>query len=565
MLCDVCGRDNPDRLLYCQDCGKRLRSAPRSNPQPGAAQATTPAAGAGRATPGLGSQGLGSQGLGSQAVGAPAVAELAASQGAPPSGHGEPHARRSRPEAPAFSFAPSEPPPPPTPEPARAASHGAGHCDVCGANNAPTHRFCSVCGAALRAAAPAAAPAGAPRPNVGRTWVDGEPPVPQPARAPQAVPQPAPAPLPQAAPQPVPLPQPVPVPQPAQQPAPAPQGRLVAAPVLAIADSIPPSPGTVQCARCQGQNDATARFCKYCGSPLTARVTPDQAPHDVALAGAVVQPAAPGAAAPQAAVALDVPATIQTRAPVVADAALARAAAAPARAAQPAEARQARLVVVTEDGSDGKSFELSHPVVTIGRAEGDILLTDDPYVSPRHARLEQVGGVWQIDDLGSLNGVFVRVKGRRALQKHDLILLGSQVLQFEPVNDEERQLGPVSQHGTRIFGTKPVRRLARLDQRTTAGLVGDVYYVHRDETTLGRELGDIVFTADAFLSRRHAMIRRDPASGEFSLEDLESSNGTFVAIRGRSPIEQGDRIRIGQHLFRFELGLGAGAARGGRA
>jgi len=399
--------------------------------------------------------------------------------------------------------------------------------------------------------------------------------MPQPARAPQIAPQPAPlaqpapqpapAPIPQAAPQPAPRPAPEPAPQPAPQPAPAPQGRLVAAPVLAIADSIPPSPGTVQCARCQGQNDATARFCKYCGSPLTARVTPDQAPHDAALAGAVVQATAPRAVAAPAAVALDVPATIQTRAPVVADAVLAQAAVAPARSAQPVESRRARLVVVTEDGSDGKSFELSQPAVTIGRTEGDILLADDPYVSPRHARLEQVGGVWQIDDLGSLNGVFVRVKGRRPLQKHDLILLGSQVLQFEPVNDEERQLGPVSQHGTRIFGTKPVRRLARLDQRTTAGLVGDVYYVHRDETTLGRELGDIVFTADAFLSRRHAVVRRDPASGEFSLEDLESSNGTFVAIRSRSPIEQGDRVRIGQHLFRFEHELGSGPGRGGRA
>lgn len=329
----------------------------------------------------------------------------------------------------------------------------------------------------------------------------------------------------------------------------------MAAPVLAIADSIPPSPGTVHCARCQGQNDASARFCKYCGSPLTPRVSPDQAPHDAALLGAVVQVAAPRAAvAPApASASLDVPATIQTRAAVVAEAVVAQVAAALPRAARGAGTGHARLIVVTEDGSDGKSFELSQPTITIGRTEGDILLQDDPYVSPRHARLELVGGAWQLDDLASLNGVFVRVKGRRPLQKHDLILLGSQVLQFEPVNDEERQLGPVSQHGTRIFGTKPVRRLARLDQRTTAGLVGDVYYVHRDETTLGRELGDVVFTADAFLSRRHAMLRRDPASGEFTLEDLESSNGTFVAIRGRSPLEQGDRIRIGQHLFRFEL------------
>ncbi len=213
--------------------------------------------------------------------------------------------------------------------------------------------------------------------------------------------------------------------------------------------------------------------------------------------------------------------------------------------------RHAKLVVVVEDGSDGKSFDLAGPEVIIGRTEGDVLLFDDPYVSPRHARLTEQGGTWQVEDLGSLNRVFVRIKGRTPLENGDLILLGSQVLQFQLVSEEERHLGPVSQHGTRVFGSKPVTRVARLDQRTTAGLVGDVVYLHRDETVLGREVGDLVYTADAFLSRRHAVLRRDPASSQFSLEDLESSNGTYVAIRGSRTLKDGDRIRVGQHLFRF--------------
>jgi pSer/pThr/pTyr-binding forkhead associated (FHA) protein len=329
---------------------------------------------------------------------------------------------------------------------------------------------------------------------------------------------------------------------------------VVAAPVLAIAESLPPTPGVVQCARCQGQNDASARFCKFCGSALTPRVTPDQAPPPVAQPSPI-QPSpaalrpAPVPAFAAASPVVDVPATLQTRADALRP---------PPEPAVPAQTRgrpsepSARLVVVVEDGSDGKSFALEGPSVTIGRTHGDIVLADDPYVAPRHARLELVDGRWSVEDLASVNGVYLRVKGKRPLEKHDLILLGSQVLQFELVSDEERQLGPVSQHGTRIFGTKPVRRLARLDQRTTAGLVGDVYYLHRDETTLGREVGDIVFTADAFLSRRHATVRRDPSTGGFSIEDLDSSNGTFLAIRGRTALDHGDRLRIGQHLFRFE-------------
>ena len=64
------------------------------------------------------------------------------------------------------------------------------------------------------------------------------------------------------------------------------------------------------------------------------------------------------------------------------------------------------------------------------------------------------------------------------------------------------------------------------------------------------------------LSRRHASIRHNPASGEFVLTDLDSSNGTYMAIRDEVPLASGDFVRIGQHLFRVDFGtreLPAGA------
>jgi pSer/pThr/pTyr-binding forkhead associated (FHA) protein len=81
-----------------------------------------------------------------------------------------------------------------------------------------------------------------------------------------------------------------------------------------------------------------------------------------------------------------------------------------------------------------------------------------------------------------------------------------------------------------------------------------VYHLFRDETVIGRETGDIVFTADPFLSRRHASLRRNPVTGDFSLVDLDSSNGTYVAIQGEVGLSNGDFLRIGQHLFRVDLG-----------
>jgi pSer/pThr/pTyr-binding forkhead associated (FHA) protein len=56
------------------------------------------------------------------------------------------------------------------------------------------------------------------------------------------------------------------------------------------------------------------------------------------------------------------------------------------------------------------------------------------------------------------------------------------------------------------------------------------------------------------MSRRHAQLTRVPEDGSFVLRDLESSNGTYLAIRGEVPLEFGDHVRIGQHLFRLDAG-----------
>jgi len=189
----------------------------------------------------------------------------------------------------------------------------------------------------------------------------------------------------------------------------------------------------------------------------------------------------------------------------------------------------------------------------IGRTEGDIVLDDDYYVSPRHARLVFQADKWFIRDLQSTNGVYRRIWEPHVLKDGDLLLLGLEVLQFETVSDAERGLGHASQHGTLLFGSPSLTRRARLCQRTVEGITRDVHHLFRDETVIGREVGDIVFTADPFLSRRHASIRRAPMSGTFTLTDLDSSNGTFVAIRGDVPLNNGDYLRVGQHLFRVDL------------
>ena len=82
------------------------------------------------------------------------------------------------------------------------------------------------------------------------------------------------------------------------------------------------------------------------------------------------------------------------------------------------------------------------------------------------------------------------------------------------------------------------------------GQAGDSYDL-KDETAVGRTIGDITFPHDGFMSGRHARVVRRGAS--FVLVDEDSRNGTFIRINGEVELKPGDMILIGRQLFRFEV------------
>ncbi len=216
----------------------------------------------------------------------------------------------------------------------------------------------------------------------------------------------------------------------------------------------------------------------------------------------------------------------------------------------------ARLVAVQRDGSDGDVHLLADDVVDLGRTDGTLSF-DDRFLAPRHARLERrqaPGGstVVALVPLDPTNGVYVRLRAGEVypLVDGDHLLIGKEVLRFEVVEPEERALGPAMQHGVRLFGS-PVRApWGRLRQIVQTGATRDIYHLSSVQTVLGREEGDLRFADDEFMSRRHASItNRD---GRFETSDLDSSNGTFVRVRGERVLRGGDVIRLGDQLLRFE-------------
>jgi pSer/pThr/pTyr-binding forkhead associated (FHA) protein len=187
----------------------------------------------------------------------------------------------------------------------------------------------------------------------------------------------------------------------------------------------------------------------------------------------------------------------------------------------------------------------------IGRTEG-ALTFDDPHLAPRHARITYGPTGYVLCDLGTLNGIYRRLRGPVNLDDGDQILLGKQVLQFTVVTEYQRAVSPSVDSGMLLFGTPVAPAWGRLLQVTLSGVACDILHLSRQEVVLGREQGDIVFSDDEFMSRRHAQV--SIREGRPRLEDLGSSNGTFIRLRGVYALTSGDFIRMGDELLRFDLG-----------
>jgi len=85
------------------------------------------------------------------------------------------------------------------------------------------------------------------------------------------------------------------------------------------------------------------------------------------------------------------------------------------------------------------------------------------------------------------------------------------------------------------------------------GFEGMAYELASEETIIGRNPTTDITLLDENISREHSIILRDPETGTYSIEDLQSTNGTKVnGKRVRSAdLQHEDEIEIGHTRFRF--------------
>jgi pSer/pThr/pTyr-binding forkhead associated (FHA) protein len=218
----------------------------------------------------------------------------------------------------------------------------------------------------------------------------------------------------------------------------------------------------------------------------------------------------------------------------------------------PVQQTRARLHVIRALGDGPILHEVRNDTAVIGK-DGDVVIVGDKFTSPRHASLSFRGGKLEIEDVGSLNGTFLRIRQPVELEFGDVFIAGDQLLRLErnpPPND-----GPDSSP-TYFYSSPKWPTTFRVAQLWEAGCPGLCVVARGSALQVGRSGSDLNFPQDFWLNDAHCLVEDqggDQQKGFFMLTDLGSRGGTFVKVRGPTRLNTGDEILIGRTRLRVEL------------
>lgn len=102
------------------------------------------------------------------------------------------------------------------------------------------------------------------------------------------------------------------------------------------------------------------------------------------------------------------------------------------RFGSPAKDIVGRLALVIGRDTTGNAFPIPKRGLHLGRERGDVLFSEDGYVSGLHCQVAPADdGKVYLTDVGSSNGTFVRVRENHSLSAGDILLMGQQVFRLD--------------------------------------------------------------------------------------------------------------------------------------
>ena len=208
----------------------------------------------------------------------------------------------------------------------------------------------------------------------------------------------------------------------------------------------------------------------------------------------------------------------------------------------------------------------------IGRRSSYEIVIDNAAVSETHARIFSKGDDFYIEDLGSTNGTFVnkkRVRSKR-LQDEDVITGGKHELILDISESVRSSRLEAPESSGQIASRAKTSALATADYREI--MEKNIYDPNRATLLIlrfkGKQIRKYVLKSDKVLTvgrleDNHIVIENDAVSGhhaqivsrdkEYFVEDLDSTNGTFVNEKpvNTHRLKDEDIVTIGKHELVF--------------
>lgn len=184
-----------------------------------------------------------------------------------------------------------------------------------------------------------------------------------------------------------------------------------------------------------------------------------------------------------------------------------------------------------------QQFTLHTSLITIGRDHGNMVVLRNKDVSDYHARLVRIKNGYILEDAGSHYGT--RLNGRPVyeptmLNHGDEIALGKQRIIYYG----DGRPRPNIQYGYYL----------RIRSGHYAGHRVDLT---AERATLGRDDSNDIIIHEKQISRQHMVFTKEEDGDGYAIEDLRSTNGTYVnghQVTNPRMLNDGDIITVGNHI-----------------
>ncbi len=208
---------------------------------------------------------------------------------------------------------------------------------------------------------------------------------------------------------------------------------------------------------------------------------------------------------------------------------------------------KARLILIYGENMEGLSYHLKADQHVVGR-NGQVEFPNDQFVSPTHANFFYRNNRLVVRDEGSLNGVYVRIKGTAPIAPGDTFMAGDHVFRLDLT---PKSADATDSDGTFFYASPKQHTGFRVSQVFSGGALGLTICSASNTISVGREDNDLNFSDDPHLDEKHCTITED--GGKFTLTDHDTTNGTYTRIKTEVELGHGDYVFVGKKLLRVEI------------